>query len=78
MEHIFFDRYHAPVQKRFGDHGMLLQCWSLWAEDEQVESPLVWAWNHGARGDEQKEQCTWCLGRTEGCELSMSSWGGWL
>ncbi|CAD7933485.1 unnamed protein product [Amoebophrya sp. A120] len=26
MEHIFFDRYHAPVEKLFGDHGSVLQC----------------------------------------------------
>lgn len=29
MEHIYFDRYHAPVEKLFGDHGSTLQCLSL-------------------------------------------------
>lgn len=28
MEHIYFDRYHAPVEKRFGDHGTKLTCWT--------------------------------------------------
>jgi len=30
LEHIYFDRYHGPVEKRFGDHGKVLQCWSEW------------------------------------------------
>ncbi|CAD7970669.1 unnamed protein product [Amoebophrya sp. A25] len=28
MEHIFFDRYHGPVEKLYGDHGSPLQCQS--------------------------------------------------
>ena len=28
MEHIFFDRYHAPVEKLYGDHGSKLRCLS--------------------------------------------------
>lgn len=30
LEHIYFDRYHGPTEKRFGDSGTVLQCWSEW------------------------------------------------
>lgn len=29
LEHIYFDRYHAPVEKLFGDAGLPLQCMSV-------------------------------------------------